>query len=332
MLNGLTRVIALLIISWTFSSPAHAQMRASERGQVHQTITGVEVEIDYSRPSVRGRMPVFGGVEPWDWVWTPGANRATSFKFSDDVKLNGADVKAGKYSVWFELVEEGPWRLMLHSDTTLFHLPAPSMDSAYVAVEINREEAPSFVETLRFDIENVRVDGADIQFRWANTLVPIRLDVDPGYEMVFSEEEAQPYTGEWLLDTSMARPADSLITRWKEDMADDQMEGLEKWLAAFEAEQEVRIEFEAETGHLVGYNPTLAEINDNDPAAPAFVLIRKGEGMFNEGSLENGELMFVMEWAMWEFDYDETGKADLLVQRQVRGDDIVGRAIRPDSE
>ncbi|MDA0874605.1 MAG: DUF2911 domain-containing protein [Bacteroidetes bacterium] len=313
-------------------SPSAAQMKASERSQVQQMINGVSVEIDYSRPSVRGRMPAFGGIEPWGVVWTPGADGSTTFKFSKDVKLNGADVEAGKYSIWFELKEEGPWTLMLHPDTTLFHVPYPTLDGAYLTVDIDPETAPSFVETLRFDIENVRVNGADIQFRWADTLVPIRLDIDPGYDMVFDAAEVGPYTGNWKLDTSMARPADSLITMWRQDVPEDQIEGFDKWLASFDADQDLRLVFEPESGHLQGFNATMADYDDEDPNQPSFVLIRRSEGIFVEGILVDGELMFVLDYYMWEFDFDESGLAISFTQRATQNDEVMGSAERVDSK
>jgi hypothetical protein len=58
-----------------------AQMRASERGAVSQTIDGTVITIDYSRPQVRGRDSLFGGVEKWGAVWTPRQLR-------DDAEVN----------------------------------------------------------------------------------------------------------------------------------------------------------------------------------------------------------------------------------------------------
>ncbi len=325
----LTKMLFLAVLATGFATAeSSAQMMASERSQIHQKINGVDVVIDYSRPSVRGRLPIWGGIEPWDILWTPGANASTTFKFSEDVKLNGAEVAAGKYSVWFELLENDPWSLVLFTDTTAFHVPYPSKDSSHVAVGITPEEAPSFVETLRFDIENVRVDGADIEFRWGNTLIPIRLDVDPGYDMVFDANEAERYVGDWVLDTSMARPADSLIVEWRKDMPEEQIEDFENWLLGFSADLKVRIVHDAETGHLLGYRPTVAELRGDDPDEVAFVMIREAEGIFIEGVLEDGELMFVFDWTLWEFDFDDDGRASDYVLRAKRNDEVEGRAVR----
>ena len=75
---GLLAVAALLPTQLT------AQASASERSTLTQIISGTEIEVDYARPSVRGRSPIFGGIVHWDEVWTPGANDATTFRFSRD--------------------------------------------------------------------------------------------------------------------------------------------------------------------------------------------------------------------------------------------------------
>lgn len=323
----LLRLSAFLLMV-TFVAPiAEAQMLASERSQVHQRINGVDVVIDYSRPSVRGRSPIWGNIEPWGTVWTPGADMSTTLKVTKAVKLNGVDISAGKYEVWFELLENEPWNLLLMRDTTLFHVPYPSRDSAFVATPMHPEEAPSFVETLRFDFENVRVNGADIQFRWGDTLVPIRLDVDPEYDMVLSADEAAPYPGDWLLDISMDAPSDSLLAVWSEGLSESEMVDFNKWTSLDHVLHDVHFSWDAESGHLRGHNRSIAALFD-DPSYSEFVLIRKGEGIFVEGGMMDGELMFVGEYKLWEFEFDNDGQAVELVQRARQDDRVMGRAER----
>lgn len=49
--------------------PVSAQIRASERAMVSQTIDGTVVAVDYARPRARGRADLFGGVVKWGEVW-----------------------------------------------------------------------------------------------------------------------------------------------------------------------------------------------------------------------------------------------------------------------
>ncbi|NNK63976.1 MAG: DUF2911 domain-containing protein, partial [Gemmatimonadetes bacterium] len=58
-------VLSVCALALLAPQPAATQIVASERATLTQQVTGVEIEIDYSRPSARGREPLFGGVVPW---------------------------------------------------------------------------------------------------------------------------------------------------------------------------------------------------------------------------------------------------------------------------
>jgi hypothetical protein len=60
---------------------------------------GIEIEVDYCRPSMKGR-EIFGGLVPYDKVWRTGANEATTIEFNKDVFIKGNRLAAGKYSLW----------------------------------------------------------------------------------------------------------------------------------------------------------------------------------------------------------------------------------------
>ncbi len=82
---------------------------------VRASVGGVDIAIDYGRPSVRGRT-IFGGVVPWNTVWRTGANFATRFTTSADIVLGGATVPAGTYTLW-TLPSPGGWKLIVNRQT-----------------------------------------------------------------------------------------------------------------------------------------------------------------------------------------------------------------------
>lgn len=177
--------------------PAAAQVVASERGGVRQTVDGTQIEIDYSRPSARGRDELFGGVVEWDESWTPGANNATTISFSKPVRLEGVEVEAGAYSVWIEPVERGPWRMGLHADTTLFHTAHPPLDEALHVLDVEPGTAPEFVETLRFSFPEVRSDGATLQLDWGRTRLSFDIAVESSLDLTVPPEEGRALAGAW---------------------------------------------------------------------------------------------------------------------------------------
>ncbi|RYG49971.1 MAG: DUF2911 domain-containing protein, partial [Chitinophagaceae bacterium] len=61
---------------------------------------GSVITINYSRPSVNGR-EIGKDLEPMEGkIWRTGANEATIFETSKDVRINGAALPAGKYSMF----------------------------------------------------------------------------------------------------------------------------------------------------------------------------------------------------------------------------------------
>ena len=102
--------------------PAIAQVKASEISTMSQVIDGTTITMQYSRPRVRGRDPLFGTeVVHWGEVWTPGANWATTLETDKAITLDGHAVRKGKYSVWFVVRQSGDWTMVLDPKWKIFH-------------------------------------------------------------------------------------------------------------------------------------------------------------------------------------------------------------------
>jgi len=88
--------------------------RPSPPAKVTQTIkSGAVITIDYSRPSIKGRT-IGKDLEPkTGQVWRTGANEATIFETSKDIKVNDGNLPAGKYSM-FSIAEEGEWTIIFN--------------------------------------------------------------------------------------------------------------------------------------------------------------------------------------------------------------------------
>ena len=200
MQHRLSRVALLLILVATFLSPrdGEAQIRASERALVQQTVDGTVLTVDYARPRARGRPQLFGGKEVvhWDEVWTPGANEATTLRVSKPIRLNGHPVPAGKYSVWLVVREHGDWELLLDGDTTRFHTRRPKPDSAKVRFAV-RPDSGAHMEVLTFAFTDVRSDGATLELGWGKLRLPLRIDVEPTIRRHVARAEVEPYLGRY---------------------------------------------------------------------------------------------------------------------------------------
>lgn len=87
----------------------------SPRDRTQATIGGAELQVDYGRPTKRGRQ-IFGGVIPYDVVWRTGANAATMFVTDKDIVLGTTRVPAGTYTL-FSLPTRSGWTLIVSRKT-----------------------------------------------------------------------------------------------------------------------------------------------------------------------------------------------------------------------
>jgi hypothetical protein len=138
---------------------AHAQVRASERAEVKQTVDGTTITVNYSR------------------IWTPGANDATTLAVSQDVTIDGHTVAKGKYSVWI-VMAPGDWIMVLDQDTTLFHMSGPKERPGQVRFKVRKETAP-VTEVLTWSFPDLRASRARLVMQWATTAVPLDIAVTP---------------------------------------------------------------------------------------------------------------------------------------------------------
>lgn len=165
----------VLLTSALAAAPITAQVRGSERAMVRQVSDGTTVTLDYARPRVRGRSPVFGGLVDWGHVWTPGANSATTLAADRPIRLNGAPLPAGEWSIWF-IPSEGEWEVVLDPDARLYHTQPPEPADDQIRFTVIPERGP-FTEALTWEVPMVDPGGMDLRFRWDEVRIDLRVDV-----------------------------------------------------------------------------------------------------------------------------------------------------------
>jgi len=141
---------------------------------------GLEITIDYSQPSKKGRL-IFGeeseeALQPYGKYWRLGANAATEISFNKNVTFGGKAVDAGTYRMY---AVPGPdtFELTLNSETDVFFgAVEPDKDLDILTIEAPVEKPASTVETFTIEV-NSADQGAVIVFKWADTMfkVPVAL-------------------------------------------------------------------------------------------------------------------------------------------------------------
>jgi hypothetical protein len=205
-------VPALLLGALVCSAPAAAQVRASELATVSQTVDGTVMTLEYSRPRLRGRDPLFGGEVKWQEVWTPGANWATTLDVSKDVRIDGHEVPKGKYSMWMTVQQSDEWVLLLDPRSHRFHINRPDSVEGQIRFPVRvRRESP--VEVLTWSFTGVRASGATLTMQWSDVRVDLEVAVSPTYDVAMPESRAQPYLGTYSFNWTEPQPWDSAGTR-----------------------------------------------------------------------------------------------------------------------
>ena len=126
--------------------------RPSPPALAKETLTnGTVVSIDYSQPSVKGRT-IGKNLEPINGkVWRTGANEATVFEVSKDVKIEGKHLAAGKYGL-FTISGDNEWVIIFNK--TWDQLGAFNYKEADDAlrVKVKPDKAKAFSEKMTFII------------------------------------------------------------------------------------------------------------------------------------------------------------------------------------
>jgi len=162
-------------------------------GTVKQRVGLTDIEIVYSRPGAKGR-EIFGGLVPFGEVWRTGANASTKISFSTAVKLNGAEIPAGKYAL-YTIPGESEWTVILSKDTSLNGAFGYSSTNDLVRFKATPTKLAESVETFTILINGIRDDSARLDLIWEKTVVPIKLELDLVSQLVPQIEAAMAAPG-----------------------------------------------------------------------------------------------------------------------------------------
>jgi hypothetical protein len=148
-----------------------------------QTVTQAfalgEIKIEYSRPSVKGRV-IFGDLVPYGKIWRTGANASTKITLSDDLNIGGSDVKAGTYAL-YSIPNQNEWDVMLYSDLSLGGNTADYDNSKETArFKIKPAVLGDKVETFTIAINNITPTTCSIDLMWDKTQIsiPVKAEID----------------------------------------------------------------------------------------------------------------------------------------------------------
>ena len=180
-------IFTLLLFTVNLSFSQINTPRVSPASEVEQMVGLTEIEIEYSRPSMRGR-EVFGNLVPFGKVWRTGADNSTKISFDTDVIISGKTIQSGTYSI-FSIPNKQSWEIIFYSDVELWGVPRDWSENKIVfssMFDVKKLKKSNTVETFTISFNDLTNNDVNMSISWENTSVDIKIEV-PTRSMVESD-------------------------------------------------------------------------------------------------------------------------------------------------
>jgi hypothetical protein len=157
----------ILLLFTLVSFISYGQKSPAEKTE--GTINGTKITVEYGSPRVNGRV-IFGDLVPYGDIWRAGANKNTTIAFDKDVKVNGQELNAGKYSFFIIPNTNKGWDLIFNkkNDGWGAYSYSESRDALRLESKVQDNEKPQ--EELLF-----KVTDKGILFSWSDKTFTMRV-------------------------------------------------------------------------------------------------------------------------------------------------------------
>jgi hypothetical protein len=170
MLRSLFVFILCVVIAHSSFAQEGSKPRVSPLSATSIRYKEGYLKIIYSQPQKHGR-EIFGKLVPFGEVWRTGANEATEMTITQDVAINGAQVKAGTYAL-FTIPEKEKWTIILNRDLGQWGAYNYNQKMDVLRFEVPSKAIPDSVVFEPFTIRiDQKTDTAEIFMLWDKTQV-----------------------------------------------------------------------------------------------------------------------------------------------------------------
>lgn len=193
-----TRISLLIVLTLCAASGVFAQLvlpRESQKQMIAQTVGDTTVSVMYHRPNAKGRQ-IWDGLEKYGKVWRTGANEATIFEVSNEVKINGQTLPAGKYSL-HTIPNKDEWTIIFNKAAEQWG--SFQYDQKQDVLRVTAKPMTTEMqETMVIGFDNVKANTADVFIAWERVKVPFTVDVGDISGRVLASIRAQ--SANWKAD------------------------------------------------------------------------------------------------------------------------------------
>jgi len=132
-------------------------------------IGDAHIHIDYSAPSVRGRI-IYGGLLAYGEVWQSGAHNATWLETNKDIILNENLLKAGKYGV-FTIPNKDKWTIIFNKNWNQHGKDDYNENDDVLRFDVSPEISEEITEQLIYKVERLDDKEGIISLSWEKVTV-----------------------------------------------------------------------------------------------------------------------------------------------------------------
>ena len=184
----------------------------NERAEVSQWMGPVKISIEYHSPRVHnpsandrtghiwGELVHYGimdeGFGPTKGApWRAGANESTAITISHDVSIEGKELKAGKYALFLDVEQTGPWYWIFSRHLGWGSFQYDSKDDV-LRVPVDPIDTP-FTEFLTYGFDERRADSTVAFLQWEKKRIPFKIEVQNVNDLYVSKmrEELESWAG-----------------------------------------------------------------------------------------------------------------------------------------
>lgn len=202
------RMLSIVTIMLVFSTLLLAQElklpQVSQKTSVMQTVGLTDVTISYSRPGVKGRV-IWGGLVPYDKIWRTGANSATIFSVSDDVKINGQNLPAGEYS-FHSIPGKDQWTIIFNKVAKQWGSYDYDQSKDALRIQVKPEQGP-LQEWMMFSFPVVQPSGATVELAWEKLRVSFNIETNTQAKALANIKQALEGMNNWDIPYGAAQYA-----------------------------------------------------------------------------------------------------------------------------
>ncbi len=172
---------AILLAAIVMGASAQTALKLpalSPNTKLSQDFSVSNIEISYSRPSMRGRK-IMGDIIPYGHVWRTGANAPTKIKIGEDMEVGGHRLKAGEYSM-YTIPNKDKWEIVISTATGNWTAEGFPREFDAARFKITPLALNEEVQTFTINITDITFNSCKIELTWERTkvVIPVKADND----------------------------------------------------------------------------------------------------------------------------------------------------------